>query len=60
MGFATPMRAARLERIKVLWRELQRTPPTAARYQTLVALIRAERRVHGTSTDVNHRPQTQA
>jgi len=60
MGFATPMRTARLERIRVLWRELQRTSPTAARYQALVALIRAEHRIHRTATEVTHRPQSQA
>ena len=59
MGFATPRRSARLERLKVLWRELQCTRPTSDRYKALVEMIRAESSVHRTSTDVNHRPQTQ-
>jgi len=60
MGFATPTRSARLERIKVLWRELQCTRPTSDRYKVLVELIRAESSVHRTSTDVNDRPRTHA
>ena len=37
-----PMTAAGLERVKELWRELQRTPTSSARYPELVALIRTE------------------
>jgi hypothetical protein len=33
---------ARLERIKELWRELERTRPTSGRYNALVDMIRAE------------------
>jgi hypothetical protein len=36
------MTAAGLERVKELWRELQRTPTTSARYHELVALIRTK------------------
>ncbi len=46
-----PMSSARLDRIKELWRELQRTRPTSDRYQELVALIRAEPSAHLTPTD---------
>jgi hypothetical protein len=42
MSFYMPMTAAGLERVKELWRELQRRPTTSARYQALVALIRTE------------------
>jgi hypothetical protein len=33
---------ARLERIKQLWVELQRTPPHSSKYEVLVGEIRAE------------------
>ena len=60
MSFTHPMPAPRLERVRALWRELQRTPTTSARYQELVALIRAETLAHLTPPAINHQPQPKA
>jgi hypothetical protein len=51
------MTAARLERVKELWRELQRTPTTSPRYQELVALIRTETFAPPTPTYTAPRPK---
>ena len=55
-----PMTAAGLERVKELWRELQRTPTTSARYQELVALIRTETSAPLTPTYAGDSPRTKA
>ena len=60
MGFATPRRSARLERLKVLWRELQCTRPTSDRYQELVGLIHAETSAHLTAMAEHPGPRTKA
>ena len=54
MSFALPLPSPRLEHIKQLWHELQRTRPTSDRYQTLVELIRAETFAHLRAIDVDH------
>jgi hypothetical protein len=48
------MSAVQLDRIKELWRQLQCTRPTSARYQELVALIRAETCAHLTPPVLDH------
>jgi hypothetical protein len=55
-----PMTAAGLERVKELWRELQRTPTTSARYQELVALIRTETSAPPMPTHLEDGPRTKA
>jgi len=55
-----PAPPARLDQIKTLWRELQRSRPTSGRYQELVALIRAETGAHLTPTVVDHTPRPKA
>jgi hypothetical protein len=41
-GLWTPDVSARLERVKVLWREFSHTPRISARYKALVDEIRGE------------------
>ena len=55
-----PMSAAQLDRIKELWRQLQCTPTTSARYQELVTLIRAETFAHLMPTLVDQAPRPKA
>jgi hypothetical protein len=54
MSITTPMPSARLDNIKQLWRELQRTRPTSDRYKALVELISAESSAHLAPIDVDH------
>ena len=49
-----PMTSAGLERVKQLWRELQRTRPTSERYRELVELIRAETSAHLKPSGLDH------
>ncbi len=52
--FMTASMSMPSERLKVLWRELQRTRPHSKRYKELVTLIRAEAFAHLTPTDSGH------
>ena len=60
MSVAMPAPAKRLDHIKTLWRELQRTRPTSDRYQELIGLIHAETSAHLTAMAKQPEPRTKA